>query len=168
MDHWLDPESSSPWTASMRLNLQGCFEISSCFKKLYRCYRCQQPFNSSAKGFFLVGTVPRQSRSAHGTWISISVTQEFRRIAHGCYISLFCMLKRIQHAGWLKYCLKLTELNQNPGWASLCLLKSNLLFWSGNFVSRLLVNPRHFLCMTKTWILVYTFILRNSDSSPLL
>lgn len=89
MDPWHDPESASAWTARMRLSLWYCFWISTCFHKPYGCYRCQRPFNSSAKGFFFLASVVLfQSRSTHGTWIPISVMQEIRRLSHGCYISL--------------------------------------------------------------------------------
>lgn len=83
MDHWFDPGSSFHWTARMRLSLWWCFEISSCFNKPCGCYRCQKPFNSYAKGFFLASIALHQSRSTCGTWISISMMQKFRRISHG-------------------------------------------------------------------------------------
>lgn len=64
MDPWHDPESAFPWTA--RMSLWCCFEISTCFRKPYGCYRCQRPFNSSAKGFFFpskYSLVPKQKYS---------------------------------------------------------------------------------------------------------
>lgn len=67
MDSWHDPESAFPWIARMSLSLWCCFEISTCFHKPYGCYRCQRPFNSSAKGlgFFpsKCSLVPKQKYS---------------------------------------------------------------------------------------------------------
>lgn len=67
MDPWHDPESAFPSTARMSLSLWCCFEISTCFHKPYACYRCQRPFNSSAKVFFFppskCSLVPQQKYS---------------------------------------------------------------------------------------------------------